>query len=166
MDTVANEALRQLQQQMQRDAIVKDAEELQVGDIVYYDMDSADGITLINGYVSRLKYVVIAGAKSNLKELCAVLINSDNDHSLAPDWQAEQYLIRQDDYPEILDRDSWIDCTDPKELKVSKIKAKKAEKKGHLNDRDLANVMKHLKENDFIDNHTRKVYGIDKYQLE
>lgn len=166
MDTVANEALRQLQQQMQRDAIVKDAEELQVGDIVYYDMDSADGITLINGYVSRLKYVVIAGAKSNLKELCAVLINSDNDHSLAHDWQAEQYLIRQDDYPEILDRDSWIDCTDPKELKVSKIKAKKAEKKGHLNDRDLANVMKHLKENDFIDNHTRKVYGIDKYQLE
>ena len=94
------------------------------------------------------------------------MINSDNDHSLAPDWQAEQYLIRQDDYPEILDRDSWIDCTDPKELKVSKIKAKKAEKKGHLNDRDLANVMKHLKENDFIDNHTRKVYGIDKYQLE
>lgn len=165
MDTVANEALRRLQQQMQRDAIVKDAEELQVGDIVYYDMDTADGITLINGYVSRLKYVVIAGAKSNLKEVCAVLINSDNDHSLAPDWQAEQYLIRQDDYPEILDRDSWIDCTDPKELKVSKIKAKKAEKKGHLNDRDLANVMKHLKENDFIDNHTRKVYGIDKYQL-
>lgn len=166
MDTVANEVLRRLQQQMQRDAIVKDAEELQVGDIVYYDMDTADGITLINGYVSRLKYVVIAGAKSNLKEVCAVLINSDNDHSLAPDWQAEQYLIRQDDYPEILDRDSWIDCTDPKELKVSKIKAKKAEKKGHLNDRDLANVMKHLKENDFIDNHTRKVYGIDKYQLE
>lgn len=66
MDTVANEVLRQLQQQMQRDAIVKDAEELRVGDI--------------------------------------------------------------------------------------KIKAKKAEKKGHLNDRDLANVMKHLKENDFIDN--------------
>lgn len=80
MDTVANEVLRQLQQQMQRDTIVKDAEELRVGDI--------------------------------------------------------------------------------------KIKAKKAEKKGHLNDRDLANVMKHLKDNDFIDNHTRKVYGIDKYQLE
>ena len=66
MDTVANEVLRQLQQQMQRDTIVKDAEELRVGDI--------------------------------------------------------------------------------------KIKANKAEKKGHLNDRDLANVMKHLKENDFIDN--------------
>lgn len=39
---------------------------------------------------------------------------------------------------------------DAEELQVVdiKIKAKKAEKKGHLNDRDLANVMKHLKEND------------------
>lgn len=165
MDPVANDTLRQLQQQMRQDAVVKGVEDLQVGDIVYYDMDRADGITLTSGYVSRLKYVVIAGAKSNSKEVCAVLINSDNDHSLAEDWQAEQYLIRQVDYPEILARDSWIDCTDPKELKVSKIKAKRAEKKGRLNDRDLANVMKHLKENDFIDNHTRKVYGIDKYQL-
>jgi hypothetical protein len=48
-------------------------------------------------------------------------------------------------------------------LKVSKIKAKEAEKKGRLNDRDLANIMKHLKENDFIEPHIRKVYGIDKY---
>lgn len=54
----------------------------------------------------------------------------------------------------------------PKELKVSKIKAKEAEKKGRLNPQDLANVMKHLKENGFIDNHTRKVYGIDKYVIE
>lgn len=48
---------------------------------------------------------------------------------------------------------------------MAKIKAKEAEKKGRLNDDDLANVMKHLKENDFIDAHTRKVYGIDKYEL-
>jgi hypothetical protein len=94
-----------------------------------------------------------------------VLINTDNDHSLAPDWQAEQYLIKQEDYPDILDHDSWIDCTDPKELKVSKIKAKEAEKKGCLNAGDLANIMKHLKENDFIEPHLRKVYGIDKYTI-
>ena len=29
----------------------------------------------------------------------------------------------------------------------------------------LQNVMKHLKENDFIDTHTRKVYGIDKFTI-
>lgn len=165
MDVKANDKLSQLKEQMRQESLVKGIEDLQVGDIVYYDMDRADGIVPTPGYDSRLKYVIVAGAKSNAKEVCAVLINTDNDHSLAPDWQAEQYLIRQEDYPEILDHDSWIDCTDPKELKVAKIKAKEAEKKGRLNDDDLANVMKHLKENDFIDAHTRKVYGIDKYEL-
>lgn len=165
MDVKANDKLSQLKEQMRQESLVKGIEDLQVGDIVYYDMDRADGIVPTPGYDSRLKYVIVAGAKSNAKEVCAVLINTDNGHSLAPDWQAEQYLIRQEDYPEILDHDSWIDCTDPKELKVAKIKAKEAEKKGRLNDDDLANVMKHLKENDFIDAHTRKVYGIDKYEL-
>lgn len=165
MDVNANDKLSQLKEQMRQESLVKGIEDLQVGDIVYYDMDRADGIVPTPGYDSRLKYVIVAGAKSNAKEVCAVLINTDNDHSLAPDWQAEQYLIRQEDYPEILDHDSWIDCTDPKELKVAKIKAKEAEKKGRLNDDDLANVMKHLKGNDFIDAHTRKVYGIDKYEL-
>jgi hypothetical protein len=165
MDLKANNLLSKLQEQMRQDSLVKGADDLQVGDIVYYDMDRADGIEPTLGYDSRLKYVVVAGAKSNAKEICAVLINTDKDYSLASDWQAEQYLIKQKDYPDILDHDSWIDCTDPKELKVSKIKAKEAEKKGRLNDRDLANIMKHLKENDFIEPHIRKVYGIDKYPI-
>lgn len=129
MDEKANDLLAQLQEQMRQESLVKGIEDLQVGDIVYYDMDRADGIVPNPGYDSRLKYVVVAGAKSNSKEVCAVLINTDNDHSPAPDWQAEQYLIKQEDYPAILEHDSWIDCTDPKELKVSKIKAKDAEKK-------------------------------------
>ena len=165
MDTPES-TLAQLKEKLRQYSLVRGIEDLQVGDIVYYDMDRADGIVPSTGYDSRLKYVIVAGAKANSKEVCAVLINTDNDYSSAPDWQAEQYLIKQTDYPEILDHDSWIDCTDPKELKVSKIKAKEAEKKGRLNPRDLANVMKHLKENDFIDTHTRKVYGIDKYPIE
>jgi hypothetical protein len=165
MDEKANDLLSQLQEQMRQDSLVKGIEDLQVGDIIYYNMDRVDGIVPTPGYDSRLKYVVVAGAKSNFKEVCAVLINTDNDHSLAPDWQAEQYLIKQEDYPDILDHDSWIDCTDPKELKVSKIKAKEAEKKGCFNAGNLANIMKHLKENDFIEPHLRKVYGIDKYTI-
>ena len=163
MDENTNTILAQLQDNMRQQSHVTASADLQPGDIVYYDMDRADGITPTGGYGSRLKYVVVAGTKSNRKEVCAVLINTANTHSPDPDWQAEQYLIRRMDYPAILDHDSWIDCTDPKELKVSKIKAKNAEKKGRLNPRDLANMMRHLKENSFIDPHTRKVYGIDKY---
>jgi hypothetical protein len=165
MDIKANDQLSHLKEQMRQDSLVKGIEDLKVGDIVYYDMDRADGITPTPGYDSRLKYVVVAGTKSNSKEVCAVLINTDNDHSTDPDWQAEQYLIKQEDYPAILDHDSWIDCTDPKELKVSKIKAKEAERKGCLNDRDLANIMRHLNENDFIAPRIRRVYGIDKFTI-
>ena len=165
MDT-GESVLARLREKLRQESLVKGIEDLQVGDIVYYDMDRDDGIVPETGYDSRLKYVIVAGAKSNSKEVCAVLINTDNDFSSAPDWLAEQYLVRQTDYPEILDHDSWIDCTDPKELLVSKIKAKEAEKKGRLNPRDLSNVMRHLKENDFIDARTRRIYGIDKYSVE
>lgn len=165
MDITSNGLPARLKGQTRQDAPVRDIGDLRVGDIIYYDMDRADGIVPRQGYDSRLKYVVVAGAKSNAKEVCAVLINTDNDYSTDPDWQAEQYLIRKEDYPEVLDYDSWIDCTDPKKLKVSKIKAKEAEKKGRLNARDLANVMRHLKENDFVEPHTRKVFGIDSYEI-
>lgn len=158
-------ALATLREQIHEEKVVKGIDDLHVGDIVYYDMDRADGITLKNGFDSRLKYVVVAGAKSNAKEICAVLINSNHDYSSDVDWQAEQYMIKKADYPEVLDDDSWIDCSDPKEIKVCKIKAKNAEKTGRLNDFDLNNVMKHLKENGFVDNHMRKVYGIDKYEV-
>lgn len=99
MDQNANDLLALLQERLRQESLVKGIEDLNVGDIIYYDMDRADGIVPNSGYDTRLKYVVVAGTKSNAKEVCAVLINSDNDHSLAPDWQAEQYLIRQTDYP-------------------------------------------------------------------
>jgi len=155
-----SKTLESLQAQLRDEATVKGADDIQVGDIIYYDMDRADGIVPKDGFETRLKYVVVAGAKSNDKEICAVLINSDNDYSADADWQAEQYCIRQADYPGILEKDSWIDCSDPKELLVKKLKAKKAEKKGSLNERDLRCVMRHLQENDFVDEHMRKVYGI------
>ena len=165
MDELANSTLAELQAQMRAEALVEGIDDIRVGDIIYYDMDRADGIVPKDGYDSRLKYVVVAGAKSNDKERCAVLINSDNDYSADPHWQAEQYCIRQADYPGILDKDSWIDCTDPKELLVRKLKAKKAEKKGSLNARDLACVMRHLQENEFVNERTRKVYGIRNFKV-
>lgn len=165
MDDRANNLLNNLREQMRTQSVVKGIEDLQVGDIVYYDMDRFDGIVPNEGYDSRQKYVVVAGSKVNNTDVCVVLVNSNKDYSPAADWQAEQYLIRQMDYPGILDHDSWIDCTDLKELRVSKIKTKEATKKGHLNSRDLANIMRHLKENDFIEPHIRKIYGIDQYTI-
>lgn len=66
MDIKSNESLSNLRMQMKNESIIKGIEDLNVGDVVYYDMDRADGIVPNAGYDSRLKYVVVAGARSNL----------------------------------------------------------------------------------------------------
>lgn len=143
---------------------VKSAGDLSVGDVVYVELDAADGIDT-QGYPCRLKYVVVSGCKTDRKEIAAVLINSENDYSSSEEWQNEQYLLDYRNYNNFLDYDSWLDCSEIKELKVRKIVSKKAQKKGHLNDYDLRVMMQKLKESDFIDNHIKKVYGINAYQL-
>ena len=145
---------------------VKSIADLTIGTVVYVEMDKNDGLTLTSGYTTRLKYVVVAGAKSDKKEVCAVLMNTDADYSDDPTWRADQYLLLQRDYPGILDYDSWLDCTDPKTLTVRKLKAKKAEVKGHLTDDDLKGVMSKLKNSEFISTHLKKIYGILNYDTE
>lgn len=147
-------------------SLVQNANNLEAGTIVYVEMDKSDGLVINDGYPTRLKYVVIAGSKSNRKEVCALLVNSEADYSNDPDWRAEQYPLFQKKYSDILDHDSWLDCTDPKTFTLRKLKAKKAEIKGHLTDDDLRAVMTKLKNSEFIDNHTKKVYGIASFKVE
>lgn len=158
--------LADLKKSIDETSLVKSAADLAVGTVVYVEMDKNDGLTLTGGYTTRLKYVVVAGAKSDQKEVCAVLVNTDADFSDDPDWRADQYPLLQRNYPGILDYDSWLDCTAPKPLTVRKLKAKKAEVKGRLTDDDLKAVMSKLKNSDFIDAHMKKVYGISNYDTD
>ncbi len=160
MEEKQNKILAELKSQLEQELLITSAEDLNVGDIIYVDMDSNDGLVLRQGYPTRLKYVVVAGSKTNNKEFGVVLINSSADYSDDADWIADQHVIHRNDYPEILDYDSYIDCTDPKELSLRKIKAKKAIKKGKLTDSDLSDVMKKLKNSDFVEEHFKKIYGI------
>ena len=159
-----NEDLAALEQQMYNERLVTSADDLHIGDIIYVEMDRSDGLVLNSGYDTRLKYVVVAGSKSNQKDFGVVLINSDADYSDAPDWIAEQYPLLQKNYVGILDKDSWADCTDPKELPLRKMKAKKAERMGRLTDEDLQHVMQLLKDSSFVEPHFKKVYHINNFK--
>lgn len=155
-----NDILKDLHAQIQESSLIRSADDIQIGDIIYVEMDRNDGIVLVDGYDTRLKYIVVAGSKSDKKEFAVVLINSEADFSDDPDWQGEQYLLRHSDYAGVLEHDSWIDCTDPKILSLRKMKAKKASKKGCLVERDLVNVTQKLKNSEFIDERTKKVYHL------
>lgn len=157
--------LARLKKEKEEERLVKSIDDLKVGTIVYVEMDKNDGLVLNDGYPTRLKYVVVAGAKTNRKEVIAVLINSEADYSDAPDWKAEQYPLLQCNYPGFLVRDSWMDCTDPKILTIRKLKAKRAEVSGCLTSDDLKAIMAKLKNSDFIDTHTKKVFGIDTFNI-
>lgn len=155
-----NEALSALQQKLKQERIIHSANDLQVGDIIYIELDRHDGLTLNGDYNVRLKYVVVAGSKNNQKEFAVELINSDADFSNDPEWRAEQYPLLSDNYHGVLEHDSWVDCTDPKEITLRKMKAKQAEKVGCLLPHDLNQIMKILKNSDFVDTHFKKVYQI------
>jgi hypothetical protein len=155
-----------LKKSIEEASLVKSAADLTVGTVVYVEMDKNDGLILTNGYTTRLKYVVVAGVKNGNKEVCAILVNTEDDYSNDSDWRAEQYPLLQINYPNFLDYNSWLDCTDPKFLSVRKLKAKKAEVKGRLNEDDLKAVMIKLKDSDFINPHIKKVFGISSYNTE
>ena len=63
--------LANLKNSLQKASLVKSIADLQVGTVIYVELDANDGLVLKDGYKTRLKYVVVAGAKSNQKEICA-----------------------------------------------------------------------------------------------
>ena len=158
--------LASLKRSMDEASFVKSAADLPVGTVVYVEMDKNDGIVLKDGHPTRLKYVVIAGAKGDKKQVCVLLINSDADYSDSEEWLDGQYPLHKCHYCSFLDYDSWLDCTDPKVVTTRKLKAKKAQVKGHLTEDDLKAVMKILKNCEFISPHMKSVFGISSFVID
>lgn len=147
-------------------AIIADKEKLdmssiKVGDIIYVPLDEEDGLTLKKGYKDRLKYIVIIGFTPGGVAVGALLINSQIDPSNhSKEFLDCQYQLQVRNYREILDYDSWLDCSDIFEISKLKIRDKDGKMKGCLIDEDRERIMEFLKESDVFDNATKKHYGI------
>jgi hypothetical protein len=138
-----------------------DMSSIKVGDIIYVSLDEEDGLTLKKGYKDRLKYIVIIGFTPEGVAVGALLINSEIDPSNhSEEFLNCQYPLQVRNYREILDYDSWLDCSDIFEISKLKIKDKDGKMKGRLIDEDRERIMEFLKETDVFDNATKKHYGI------
>lgn len=60
--------LAHLKAELHEESAVKASADMNIGDIVYLEMDENDGLTLRNGYATRRKYVVIIGKNEDTKE--------------------------------------------------------------------------------------------------
>lgn len=152
-------ALAALKTEMQEDRRIKSGADLNVGDIVYQNMDRSDGLVLNKGYDDRLKYFVIVGKNSKGDAIGLCLINSDLDfYRNVPAMQRFQYILKVEDYKGVLTKDSRLDCAQLFPMKAKKSVAVRAERVGHLTAEDEAKVLPLVASCGFIDAHMRKVY--------
>ena len=134
---------------------------IKVGDIIYVPLDEEDGLTLKDGYEERRKYIVIIGFTPEGIAVGALLINSEIDPSKRSQELLNcQYPLQVRHYRDILDYDSWLDCSDIFEIPKLKITEKDGKMKGGLTVEDRERVMDFLKETEVFDNATKRRYGI------
>lgn len=136
---------------------------IKVGDIIYVPLDEEDGLTLKDGYKERRKYIVIIGFTPEGIAVGALLINSEIDPSKRSEELLNcQYPLQVRHYRDILDYDSWLDCSDIFEIPKLKITEKDGKMKGSLTVEDRERVMDFLKDTEVFDNATKRRYGIIK----
>ena len=126
-----------------------DMSSVKIGDIIYVPLDEEDGLILKDGYKDRNKYIVIIGFTPEGVAIGALLINSEIDSSKRSEELLDcQYPLMVRNYRDILDYDSWLDCSDIL--------------KGCLISEDRERVMQFLRETEVFDNATKRRYGIIK----
>ena len=153
-------ALERLKAQME-EAEIADMSSVKVGDIIYVPLDVEDGLTLTQGYDTRRKYIVIIGFTPERVAIGALLINSEIDPSKRSSEMMDcQYPLLSRHYPDILDYDSWLDCSDIFELSKEKISERKGKLKGCLINDDRTRVLDFLRETDVFDNVTKRRFGL------
>lgn len=140
-----------------------DTSSIQIGDIIYMPLDKEDGLTLTDGYSDRLKYIVIIGFTPEGIAVGALLINSEIDPSKrSPELLDCQYPLLHRNYNQILDYDSWLDCSDIFEIPKLKITDKDGKLKGRLTQDDKERVMTFLQETEAFTNTEKRHFGIIK----
>jgi len=160
IDDVKN-SLASLKSEISEETRVKSKDDLHVGDILSIEMDEKDGLKLRGKYKTRDKFVVVIGINNKGDAIGALLINSKIDYTKdTPELKSYQFPMKQEKYPEILDYDSWLDCTDLFLLKSRKIVAKKAEFKCRVQEDDFIKVLGLVRKYEGIDKHLKVKYGI------
>lgn len=138
-----------------------DVSSIKIGDIIYVSLDKEDGLTLNDGYKERCKFIVIIGFTLEGTAVGSLLINSDITLSKRSEELMNcQFPLLVRNYRDILDYDSWLDCSDIFEIPKLKIATKSGLLKGCLIEEDLDLIIRFLKETEVFDNVTKRRYGL------
>ena len=152
---------REIQEQYLQQEHEVTEERLVRGALVLTVLAEEDGLTFNNGRTSKPKRVIVIGIDKT-RGLCygSVLVNTKMSPkaSYSPEFLSAQYLLQQNDYPEFLRYDSYVDCGEIFSIPIQKLKS--GQYFGLLNDNDLSGIMDILETTDTLSTKQKKQYGI------
>ncbi|GAB6011774.1 hypothetical protein [Viscerimonas tarda] len=133
-----------------------------VGNILKMSFDKSDGIVLKDGYEQRNKYFVVLGEIPNDCIVGAFFINSIiNVNAInTKELLNCQFPLKEKDYPNILEYDSFLDCSDL--LEISKIKIKNIGAEiGKLTESDKNLVIDHVEKSEVLTPKQKRRFGFE-----
>lgn len=137
-------------------------ESFEMGKILQMPLEESDGLVLKDGYKERVKYFVILGQISTDRIVGVFLINSHINKKIITTKELLdcQFPLKKNDYPNTLDYDSSLDCSDL--FEISKIKIiNKASEIGKLTDSDRDLVIDHIERSEVITPQQKRRFGIE-----
>ena len=153
--------LRELQAEYLRQQRQVTDERIAVGALIRTMLSETDGLVLKNGRTEKPKRLVVIGVDHE-QALCfgSVLVNTklNPKAQYSAEYLSAQYELKQENYPEFLDYNSFVDCGELFSIPIDRLK--QGEFFGFLTDEDRNGIFDLLETSDIFSTKQKKRYGI------
>lgn len=153
--------LRELQAEYLRQQWEVTDERIAIGALIRTVLSEADGLTFKNGRKEKPKRLIVIGVDRE-SALCfgSVLVNTQMNPQaqFSDEYLTAQYELKQEDYPEFLDYNSYVDCGELFSIPIERLK--QGEFFGFLTDADRKGIFDILETSDIFSAKQKKRYGI------
>ena len=124
-------------------------------------LSESDGLVFKNGRTEKPKRLVVIGLDHE-QALCfgSVLVNTklNSKAQYSAEYLTAQYELKQENYPEFLDYNSFVDCGELFSIPIERLK--QGEFFGFLTDEDRNGIFDLLETSDIFSTKQKKRYGI------
>lgn len=153
--------LRELQAEYLRQQREFTDERIAVGALIRTVLSEADGLTFKDGRKEKPKRLVVIGVdRQNALCFGSVLVNTkmNPQAQYSAEYLTAQYELKQENYPEFLDYNSFVDCGELFSIPIERLK--QGEFFGFLSDADREGIFDILETSDIFSTKQKKRYGI------
>jgi hypothetical protein len=153
--------LRKLQAEYQHQQREVTDERIDVGALIRTVLSEADGLTFKDGRKEKPKRLIVIGVDRQTA-FCfgSLLVNTKKSPQAAysSEYLAAQYELKQEEYPEFLKYNSFVDCGELFSVPIDRLK--QGEFFGYLTDTDREGIFEILEKSDIFSTKEKKRYGI------